>query len=214
MDCRGPSWLVIGVSLSPGLAMTKERLLTQSSTCIRRNSAYIHSSFIEELPMASTAEKLSSTPSEGAAAPVCSLALTGNKNVDLASYKGKKNVVLYFYPKDDTPGCTTEAKDFAELSAQFEKADTIIIGISKDDMKSHDKFRAKYDLPFALAADDSGIAEAFGVWGEKNMYGKKYMGIVRSTFLIDKSGKVAKAWPKVSVTGHAAEVLKAAQSLA
>lgn len=121
--------------------------------------------------------------------------------------------MLYFYPKDDTPGCTTEAKDFASLAKQFDKADTVIIGISKDDLKSHDKFRAKYDLPFALASDDSGIAEAFGVWGEKSMYGKKYMGIVRSTFLIDKKGKIAKAWPKVSVTGHAAEVLKAAQAL-
>jgi peroxiredoxin Q/BCP len=149
----------------------------------------------------------------GAAAPACSLALTGNKNVDLASFKGKKNVVLYFYPKDDTPGCTIEANDFAKLSKQFDKADTVIIGISKDDMKSHDKFRAKYDLPFALASDASGITEAFGAWGEKSMYGKTYFGIVRSTFLIDKAGKVAKAWPKVSVTGHAAEVLKAAQAL-
>ncbi|MFZ4541953.1 MAG: peroxiredoxin [Rickettsiales bacterium] len=164
--------------------------------------------------MPSTAGKTTmSTLSEGADAPVCSFALTGNKNVDLASYKGSKNVVLYFYPKDDTPGCTTEAKDFAELSRQFDKADTVIIGISKDDLKSHDKFRAKYDLPFALASDDSGITEAFGAWGEKNMYGKKYMGITRSTFLIDKTGKIAKSWPKVSVTGHAAEVLKAAQAL-
>ncbi len=150
---------------------------------------------------------------EGAAAPACSLALTGNKNVDLASFKGKKNVVLYFYPKDDTPGCTIEANDFAKLNKQFEKADTVVIGISKDDMKSHDKFRAKYDLPFALASDASGVTEAFGAWGEKSMYGKTYFGIVRSTFLIDKAGKVAKAWPKVSVTGHAAEVLKAAQGL-
>ncbi|MBX9726747.1 MAG: peroxiredoxin, partial [Rickettsiales bacterium] len=132
--------------------------------------------------------------------------------VHLAKLQGKP-VVLYFYPKDDTPGCTTEAKDFASLAKQFEKADTVIIGISKDDLKSHDKFRTKYDLPFALASDDSGIAEAFGVWGEKNMYGKKYMGIVRSTFLIDKKGNIAKSWPKVSVTGHAAEVLKAAQEL-
>ena len=165
--------------------------------------------------MPSAAKQVTTTTaiSEGAAAPSCSLVLSGGKNADLASFKGKKNVVLYFYPKDDTPGCTTEAKDFASLAKQFEKADTVIIGISKDDLKSHDKFRTKYDLPFALASDDSGIAEAFGVWGEKSMYGKKYMGIVRSTFLIDKSGKVAKAWPKVSVTGHAAEVLKAAQAL-
>lgn len=149
----------------------------------------------------------------GAAAPACNLALTGGKNVDLASFKGKKNVVLYFYPKDDTPGCTIEANDFAKLNAQFAKADTIVIGISKDDMKSHDKFRAKYKLPFDLASDAAGVTEAFGAWGEKSMYGKKYMGIVRSTFLIDKAGNVAKAWPQVSVTGHAAEVLEAAKKL-
>jgi thioredoxin-dependent peroxiredoxin len=150
---------------------------------------------------------------EGSAAPQCSLALTGNETIDLASYRGKKNVVLYFYPKDDTPGCTSEAKDFSALTPQFNKANTVIIGISKCDMKSHEKFKTKYDLPFALASDASGIAEAFGVWGEKNMYGKKYMGIMRSTFLIDKAGNIAHHWPKVSVTGHAAEVLKAAQAL-
>ncbi|MDX2095465.1 MAG: peroxiredoxin [Alphaproteobacteria bacterium] len=146
-------------------------------------------------------------------APACALTLTGGETLDLASLRGKKNVVLYFYPKDDTPGCTTEAKDFASLATQFGKADTVVIGISKDPLQSHDKFRAKYALPFALASDDSGIAEAFGVWGEKNMYGKKYMGIVRSTFLIDKAGILARIWPKVSVTGHAAEVLKAVQAL-
>jgi peroxiredoxin Q/BCP len=150
---------------------------------------------------------------DGVAAPACRLVLTGNKHVDLASFKGKKNVVLYFYPKDDTPGCTTESKDFAALHATFEKANTVVIGISKDDLKSHDKFRAKYDLPFDLASDDAGITEVFGAWGEKNMYGKKYMGIVRSTFLIDKAGKIARSWPKVNVTGHAEEVLKAAQGL-
>ena len=162
---------------------------------------------------AKKAPATSTSIAEGMDAPACSLALTGGKNVDLASYKGKKNVVVYFYPKDDTPGCTTEAKDFSALHEQFEKADTVIIGMSKDPMKSHDKFKAKYDMPFDLASDESGIAEQFGVWGEKSMYGKTYMGIVRSTFLIDKSGKVARVWPKVSVTGHAAEVLKEAQKL-
>lgn len=159
------------------------------------------------------AKAKTASSSDMKSAPACALNLTGNKTVSLASFKGKKNVVLYFYPKDDTPGCTIEANDFAKLNAQFEKADTIVIGISKDDLKSHDKFRAKYKLPFALASDDSGIAEAFGAWGEKNMYGKKYMGIVRSTFLIDKSGSIARSWQKVSVTGHAAEVLEAAQGL-
>ena len=166
--------------------------------------------------MAANAKKSATLPTitEGDSAPACSLALTGDETLDLASFKGKKNVVLYFYPKDDTPGCTTEAKDFASLHSQFEKADTVVIGISKDPMKSHDKFRTKYDLPFGLASDErTGIAETFGVWAEKSMYGKTYMGIVRSTFLIDKSGTVAKVWPKVSVTGHAAEVLTEAQKL-
>ncbi len=166
--------------------------------------------------MAAAAKKstLPATPAEGSAAPACSLVLTGDKTTDLASFKGKKNVVLYFYPKNDTSGCTAEAKDFASLSKEFEKANTVIIGISKDPMKSHDKFRAKYELPFALASDvETGIAEAFGVWAEKSMYGKTYMGIVRSTFLIDTTGKIAKAWPKVSVTGHASEVLAEAKKL-
>ena len=153
------------------------------------------------------------TTEETFTAPACQLALTGNQTVDLTSYRGKKNVVLYFYPKDDTPGCTTEAKDFAALDAQFAAADTVVIGVSKDSLASHDKFRAKYSLPFALASDASGLAEAFGAWGEKSMYGKKYMGMIRSTFLIAKSGEVVRSWRKVSVTGHAAEVLKAAQAL-
>ena len=148
-------------------------------------------------------------------APACTLDLTDGTSVDLASFKGKKNVVLYFYPKDDTSGCTAEAKDFAALHDQFADANTVVIGVSKDDMKSHDKFRAKYELPFGLASDArTGVAEAFGVWAEKSMYGKTYMGIVRSTFLIDKTGHIAKAWPKVSVPGHVAEVLKEAQKLA
>lgn len=151
---------------------------------------------------------------EGAAAPACSLKLADGKNTDLASFKGKKNVVLYFYPKDDTPGCTTEAKDFRDLMAEFTQADTVIIGVSKDDLASHDKFKAKYDLPFDLAADtDTSISEMFGVWAEKSMYGKTYMGITRATFLIDKKGVVVRVWPKVSVTGHAAEVLAAVRGL-
>ena len=145
----------------------------------------------------------STIPAEGASAPACSLALTGEKNIDLASYKDKKNVVLYFYPKDDTPGCTTEAKDFAELNKQFEKADTVIIGISKDPMKSHDKFRAKYELPFALASDDSGIAEQFGVWALKKSGTE---GIHRTTFVI-RGGKVLHVFKDVKPEGHAAEVL-------
>jgi peroxiredoxin Q/BCP len=165
--------------------------------------------------MPATAKKPSpATLTEGSAAPACNLPMTGGTQVDLASFKGKKNVVLYFYPKDDTPGCTTEAKDFRDLSAAFEAVDTIIIGVSKDDLKSHDKFKMKYDLPFALAADvDTSVSAAYGVWGEKSMYGKTYMGITRATFLIDKAGNIVRIWPKVSVTGHAKEVLEAAQGL-
>ncbi len=163
------------------------------------------------------AKKISPTSSilrDGDRAPSCDLTITGDQRINLSSYQGKKNVVLYFYPKDDTPGCTTEAKDFSALHSDFESADTVVIGISKCEMKSHDKFKEKYSLPFGLASDaKTDTAEQFGVWGEKSMYGKTYMGIVRSTFLIDKTGKIAKAWPKVSVTGHAAEVLKEAQKL-
>lgn len=151
---------------------------------------------------------------DGDTAPSCDLTITGGQKVNLSSYQGKKNVVLYFYPKDDTPGCTTEAKDFAALHDKFDDANTVVIGVSKDAMESHDKFKEKYALPFGLASDaKTDTAEQFGVWGEKSMYGKTYMGINRSTFLIDKTGKIAKAWPKVSVTGHAAEVLKEAQKL-
>ena len=135
------------------------------------------------------------------------------EEIRLSAYKGKK-IVLYFYPKDDTPGCTTEAKDFRDLSKEFAKAGTVVIGVSKDDLKSHEKFCQKFDLDFALATDaDGSVCEAYGVWGEKNMYGKKYMGIERATFLIDRDGKLAQIWRKVSVTGHVKEVLEAAKTL-
>jgi peroxiredoxin Q/BCP len=141
---------------------------------------------------------------------------TDNGNsITLSQFKGQKNVVLYFYPKDDTPGCTTEAKDFRDAMDAFTAANTVIIGISKDDVASHDEFKAKYCLPFNLASDsNSDICERYAVWGEKNMYGKKYMGITRATFLVDQQGKIAKVWPRVKVEGHAQDVLKAAQALA
>jgi thioredoxin-dependent peroxiredoxin len=126
-----------------------------------------------------------------------------------SDYRGKK-LVLYFYPKDDTSGCTKEAQEFSALSAEFSKAGAVVVGISKDSEKSHAKFIAKYDLKVALGSDESGdVCEAFGVWVEKSMYGKKYMGIQRSTFLIDADGKFSKIWDKVKVPGHAAEVLAA-----
>ncbi len=128
------------------------------------------------------------------------------KEIELSDLKGKY-VVLYFYPKDDTPGCTIEANDFNNLKSEFEKLNSVIIGISKDDLNSHDKFKQKYCLQFDLATDTSDTCEKYGVWVEKSMYGKKYMGINRTTFLIDKEGNIVHIWPKVAVSGHAKEVL-------
>lgn len=165
--------------------------------------------------MPATAKKTTASAlAVGALAPDFTLPADDGKEVALSSFRGKKKVVLYFYPKDDTPGCTLEAKDFAALAPKFDKAETVILGLSKDSMASHGKFKAKYCLPFSLASDAEGKAcEAYGVWVEKNMYGKKYMGIQRATFLIDKAGKIAALWPQVKVEGHAAEVLKAASAL-
>ena len=134
--------------------------------------------------------------------------------VSPADFKGQK-LVVYFYPKDDTSGCTSEAKAFTALADEFRKAGTWILGVSKDDAKSHAKFTAKYDLKVPLASDpDGSVCEAFGTWVEKSMYGRKYMGIERATFLVDRDGVVKKAWRKVKVPGHAAEVMQAAKSLA
>ena len=117
-------------------------------------------------------------------------------------------LVLYFYPKDDTPGCTSEAMQFREAIADFEKRGAEIVGVSRDSVASHKKFKAKYDIPYRLLADtDSKVCDAFGVIVEKNMYGKKSLGVARATFLIDKAGTILKVWPKVSVDGHAAAVL-------
>jgi thioredoxin-dependent peroxiredoxin len=125
-----------------------------------------------------------------------------------------KPVVVYFYPKDDTSGCTAEAQDFTRLAPAFKKAGVEVIGISPDSPDSHRKFAAKYGLKVRLAADaDKAVANAYGVWVEKSMYGRKYMGVERSTFLIDKTGRIAKSWRKVKVPGHAEEVLAAAKAL-
>ena len=138
---------------------------------------------------------------------------TAQGPLKLSKMKGKP-VVLYFYPKDDTSGCTSEAKDFTALAAEFKKAGAEVIGVSPDSVASHEKFCKKYDLAVTLGADeDKAVANAYGVWVEKSMYGKKYMGVERSTFLIDGKGKIAKSWRKVKVPGHAAEVLAAAKAL-
>lgn len=131
----------------------------------------------------------------------------------LAEARGK-NVILYFYPKDDTPGCTKEACAFQEMAPDFSGADAVVIGVSKDSEASHDKFKKKYGLDFALVSDTDGkICEAYGVWVEKLNYGKKYMGIERSTFLIDKAGQVRQVWRKVKVDGHSGKVLEALKAL-
>lgn len=164
--------------------------------------------------MAQAASKPSpSRPEAGDKAPDFTLPTDSGGTVSLSELKGK-NVVLYFYPKDDTPGCTVEAKDFRDNIEAFKKADTVVLGISKDSVKSHDKFKEKHCLPFGLISDETGsMCEDYGVWVEKSMYGKKYMGIERTTFLIDKQGKIAKVWPKVKVEGHVAEVLQESQKL-
>jgi len=164
--------------------------------------------------MPTTAKKTTShLVNEGDKAPDFTLP-TPQGTVSLASFKGQKNVLIYFYPKDDTPGCTIQAKDARDLKAEFDKADTVIIGISKDDIKSHEKFCSKFSLNHIMASDfENDTCERYGAWGEKNMYGKKYMGIMRSSFLVDKSGKVAKAWHKVSPDGSMQAALEAAKAL-
>ena len=147
--------------------------------------------------------------------PVPDVALEGaeGKPVRPSDFSGQK-LVLYFYPKDDTTGCTREAQDFSALADQFTAAGTWVLGISKDSAAKHKKFTDKYDLKVALATDaDGSVCEAFGVWVEKSMYGRKYQGIDRSTFLVDRDGVVKRVWRKVSVPGHAQEVLEAAQAL-
>lgn len=146
-------------------------------------------------------------PTIGQAAPAFDLPAHPSGRCKLSQFKGKQYVVLYFYPKDDTPGCTTEACGFRDLSEAFTAAETAILGVSCDSVTSHGKFAAKFSLPFPLLADeDHAIAEKYGVWVEKNMYGRKSMGVQRATFLIDKAGKIAAVWPKVKVEGHVAAV--------
>ncbi len=150
---------------------------------------------------------------EGEQAPDFTVEGEGSKPVNLADFNGRK-LVLYFYPKDDTTGCTREAIDFTGFIDQFNKADTMILGVSKDSVKSHEKFAGKHGLKVRLGSDPEGKAlESYGVWVEKSMYGRKYMGIERATFLIDRQGRIARIWRKVKVPGHAEAVLAAAQAI-
>ena len=152
-------------------------------------------------------------PTPGETAPDFTLPRDGGSTVTLSSFRPGK-VVLYFYPKDDTPGCTLEAQDFTARAAAFAAAATTVIGVSKDSVKAHDKFCKKHGLSVILASDETGhTCEDYGVWVEKSMYGKTYMGVERTTVLIDGQGRIARIWNKVSVKGHADEVLAAAQAL-
>ena len=149
----------------------------------------------------------------GDPAPDFDMAADGGGRVALSDLKGKA-VVLYFYPKDDTSGCTNEARGFTEAAADFTATGAVVVGVSKDSVKSHDRFKAKYDLNLTLGSDPEGaVLEAYGVWVKKSMYGREYMGIERATFLIGPDGKIARVWRKVKVPGHVAQVLEAAKGL-
>ena len=153
-------------------------------------------------------------PVIGKPAPDFTLPSTTGEPISLRSFKGKKTVILYFYPKDETPGCTREACDFRDQSAEFEKFDTVILGVSTDNLESHGKFRDKHHLPFPLLADeDATVAKQYGVYKQRNLYGKKYMGIERTTFLIGKDGKIANIFNKVKPEGHAEQVYQALQAM-
>ena len=160
-----------------------------------------------------TAPKSPTAP--GKSAPAFSLpAHPDGKKVSLSQFKGKQNVVLYFYPRDNTPGCTQEACDFRDNLGVFQSAKTVVLGVSTDSLASHEKFAAKYELPFRLLSDEEHkVAEKYGVWVEKKNYGKTYMGLQRATFLINKQGKIAASWPKVKVKGHVDEVAEALAQL-
>ena len=148
-------------------------------------------------------------PNIGDIAPDFTLPATGGKTVRLSDYKGKSAVVLYWYPKDMTPGCTTEACSFRDLEQEFKDAGAVILGVSMDSIKSHENFATKHSLPFTLLSDeDKAVSTSYDVFKEKSMYGKTFLGIVRTTFVIDKAGVIRKVWPKVKVDGHVDEVLE------
>ena len=151
---------------------------------------------------------------EGDQAPAVSVPCDDGKTLDLVKYRGKRNVVLYFYPKDNTPGCTKESVNFQADIEKIRALDSEVVGVSPDSVESHQRFKQKYGFEFPLLADvDKKVCQSFGVWVQKSMFGKKYMGVQRATFIIGKDGIVKKVWPKVSVSSHAEEVLTALQQL-
>jgi peroxiredoxin Q/BCP len=148
-------------------------------------------------------------PVIGKPAPDFSLPSTSGEPVSLRQFKGKKTVVLYFYPKDETPGCTREACDLRDRTAEFDRHNAVILGVSTDSLESHQQFAAKHKLPFPLLSDeDAAVSKRYGVYKQRNLYGKKYMGIERTTFVIDRTGRVAQIYPKVKVDGHAEALLE------
>ena len=148
-------------------------------------------------------------PVIGKPAPDFTLPSTTGENVSLRQFKGKKSVILYFYPKDETPGCTREACDFRDHAADFDASGTVILGISTDSLESHQRFKEKNRLPFPLLADvDSTVSKLYGVYKQRNLYGKKYMGIERTTFVIDRTGRIAQIYPKVKVEGHIQQLME------
>lgn len=157
---------------------------------------------------------MSNRPDLGDTIPDIALETPDGGSVKPSDFRGRK-LVLFFYPKDDTPGCTIENKDFSALAGEFERAGVALLGVSKDPPKKHQKFAAKHGLtaPLASDAEDNGLADALGVWAEKSMYGRTYMGMERTTYLVDAAGKIARVWRKVKVRGHAEEVLAAAKAL-
>lgn len=154
-----------------------------------------------------------SAPDIGDSLPDVALKTSDGGSVRAADFRGRK-LVVFFYPKDDTPGCTVENKDFSDLLPEFEKAGVAVLGVSKDPPAKHAKFAAKHGLTVPLATDaENGLSDALGVWGEKSLYGRKFMGMIRTTYLVDADGRIARVWRKVKVKGHAAEVLEAARLL-
>ncbi|EAQ28677.1 Bcp, bacterioferritin comigratory protein [Erythrobacter sp. NAP1] len=157
---------------------------------------------------------MSDLPQAGDPMPDIEMGTPDGGTVKPSDFKGKK-LVVFFYPKDNTPGCTTEAKDFTALKTEFDKAGVELLGVSKDSAKKHQNFIAKHDLttPLATDSEEDGLSDALGIWTEKKMYGKTFMGMVRTTYLVDADGKIAQVWNKVKVKGHAEEVLAAAKAL-
>lgn len=155
-----------------------------------------------------TAEKVGSGLKEGSKAPEFSLPASNGKTISLKDFKGKQRVILYFYPKDDTPGCTVEACGFRDSVKKIESQAAVVLGVSPDGTESHNRFIEKFKLPFLLLADeDQSVCKAYGVWVKKNMYGREYMGVARTTFVIGKDGKIEKIYEKVKPEGHAEEII-------